>query len=483
MKINYKAVLLVIFLLTFGFRLYIAFTNPTFSSDESYFNLRVTDHIIENKSPLLYDELSYSGKSLIYPQFFNYFLALFSFIPGYEKIIPALLISSIVLIVFLICNKITNNPTASLFSAFLSAFIPIEIKTNINQISVYSLLIPIILLMILCLLNLDNKKYFNLFIILTFLSPLIHPISFLFSLSLIFYLLLINTESIHITRAKKEVIVFAFFAILLINFFLYREALIRYGTNIIWLNIPGSLFDDYFNFNIIEVLYLLGIIPLIFGVIGIYTGLFKKKDPDILLLSSFMLSTLLLMALKLINLEVGVLFLSLPLLIASSKTLSNLYYYFSITKFAKYKKHFNLILFVLIIILSLIPSFLIATSLPNYELEKDRFTWIKLNTEPNSVVLAPYDMGNILTYYSERKNVVDNNFLLAPNVDERLSDAELIYKSGFEVKALELVEKYKINYIYTSPEILNRYNLVKIPYVDDSNCFEPVAENVYKVKC
>ena len=133
--------------------------------------------------------------------------------------------------------------------------------------------------------------------------------------------------------------------------------------------------------------------------------------------------------------------------------------------------------------MSLIPSFLIATSLPNYELEKDRFTWIKLNTEPKSVVLAPYDMGNILTYYSERKNVVDNNFLLAPNVDERLSDAELIYKSGFEVKALELVEKYKINYIYTSPEILNRYNLVKIPYVDDSNCFEPVAENVYKVKC
>ena len=65
MKINAKLILIVIFLISLSFRLYISFTNPTLSSDESYFNLRLTEHIIKDKTPLSYDELSYSGRDLI----------------------------------------------------------------------------------------------------------------------------------------------------------------------------------------------------------------------------------------------------------------------------------------------------------------------------------------------------------------------------------------------------------------------------------
>ncbi len=478
MRINYKFILAIIFLLTLAFRLYMAFTNSSFSSDDSYFNLRVTEHIIDNKKPLLYDDLSYSGRSLIYPQAFNYFLAIFSYIPYYEKIIPAILSSLIVIIVYLISKKITNNTNASLFAALLSAFIPIEIRTNINQISVYSLVIPIILLMILALLNLENKKYSILFIILAFLLPLLHPVSFLFMFSLLFYLILANTESINIGKAKKEIIIFSFFVILLINFFLYRNALIRYGTNIIWQNIPGNLFSIYFKtFNILEVLYLLGVIPLILGIIGIYTGLFKRKDENILLLASLILASLLLLSLKLINLQVGVLFISLPLLIASSKSLANIYSYFNITKFYKYKNYFDAILFILIIVLSIFPSIFVATSLPNHNQEVNTFTWIRENTEKNSVILVPVNLGNTLTYIGRRKNVADDNFLLAPNIDERLEDINIIYTSVFEIKGLELLEKYKINYIY----LPSYYN--KIPYIDDEKCFEMVREDVYKAKC
>jgi len=477
MRINYKFVIAVIFLLNLALRLYISFTNTTFSSDESYFNLRVTQYIIENKKPLLYDELSYGGRNLIYPQVFNYFLALFSFIPGYEKIIPALLSSLIVIIIYLICKKITNNSTASLFAALLSAFIPIEIRTTLNQISVYSLLIPIILLIILALLNLDNKRYLILFITLSFLLPLIHPISFLFAISLLFYLILINTENIFVNKAKKEIITFAFFVILIINFFLYRDALIRYGTNIIWQNIPSSLFANYFQtFNILEVLYLIGVIPLILGVTGVYTGLFKKKDENILLLISLILSSLLLISLKLISLQVGVLFISLPLLIASSKSLNSIYTYFNITKFAKYKKHFNLILFLLIILLALIPTFFVALSLPNYDQEALAFKWLNENAEKNAVILAPYNFGNMLTYFTKRVNIADDNFLLAPNVEERLKDINTIYTSVFKVKGLELIKKYNIDYIYLPA------TYSQIPYVNEE-CFELVREDVYKVKC
>lgn len=484
MKINPKFVLGIIFLLTLGFRLYVSFTNTSFSSDESYFNLRLTENIIETKKPLTYDELSYSGRNLIYPQAFNYFLALFWFVPEYEKIIPAILSSLIVIIIYFISKKITNDVKASLFSSLLSAFIPIEIRTNVNQISIYSLVIPVLLLMILALLNLDNKKYFILFIILSFLLPLIHPISILFTLSLLFYLILIDTESINLNKAKKEAIMFSFFLVLLINFFMYKEALLRYGTNIIWQNIPSILFNEYFKtFDMLEIIYLLGIIPLFFGVIGIYLGLFKRKDNSIILLSSFILVALLLISLKLINLKISILFISLPLLIASSKALSSLYSYIDLTKFSKFKKYFDFSLIILIILLSILPSILIATSLPNYNQEIKTFKWLDQNTAQNSVILAGYDLGNILTYFSNRKNVADDNFLLAPNVEERLGDIDNIYRTVFEVKGLELIKKYNIKYIYASNSVLKKYSLTKIPYIENKNCFELIGEDIYEVKC
>src|SRR3989344_1054521 len=484
MKIKPRLILTVIFLLTLTFRLYISFTNSSFSGDNSYFNLRITEEIANDGKPVFYDELSYGGRNIIYPQAFNYFLSLFSFIPNYEKIIPALLSSLIVFLFYAISKKITNNVQSSLFVSLISAFIPIEIMTTINQISVYSLVIPVLLLMILCLLNLDNKKYFVLFIILSFLLPLIHPISLLFVFSLFFYLMLLSTESVSLDRAKKETIIFSLFVILLINFFLYRDALLRYGLDIIWQNIPASLFETYFkSLNIFEIFYFIGIIPLILGIVGMYTGLFKKKDPVALLLTSFILSTLLLMSLKLINLQIGVLFISIPLVILASSSMSNAYSYLPLTKFSKYKPYFNIIFLILIIVLSVIPSILIANSLPSYDKEMKTFSWFRENTRENAVILVPYQYGNSITYFSKRTNVADDNFLLAPNVEERLNDIEVIYKSVFELKAIELIKKYDIDYIYSSKDVLDYYNITKIPYIDNEECFNLVTEDVYEIKC
>ena len=188
------------------------------------------------------------------------------------------------------------------------------------------------------------------------------------------------------------------------------------------------------------------------------------------------------MSLKLINLQIGVLFISLPLLIASSKSLANIYYYFSLTKFIKFKKYFNLALFILIILLSIVPSLLIALSLPSYDKEINDFSWLKENTPEDSVILVPYEYGNTVTYFSNRNNIADNNFLLAPNAEERLNDINTIYKTVFKIKGLELINKYNIKYIYASPVILNNYDLTRIPYIDDE-CFSLVKEDIYEIKC
>ena len=482
MKIKSSAFLILIIVLALIFRFYFTFSNENFSSDDSYFHLRLVDHIIDKKIPLMKDDLSYSGNKIIYPQFFHYLLALFSFTLVYTKIITALLIIFLVVIVYLISKKITKDKNAALFTAFLASFIPIEIKTNLNQVSIYAFIIPLVLLMFLALMNLDNKKYFNLFLVLSFILPLVHPISFIFILSLFFYIILANTESIKITRIKKEAILFTFFLILLINFLIYRNVFLQHGLKIIWQNIPNNLFNEYFkDLNVLEILYLTGILPIALGILGIYFGL-KRKDNQIVLMASAILAVFLLISLKLLNLSIGVLFLSIFLTITSSLTIARFNEYLDLTKFRKFKTIFNIVFILLILILTIIPSYFVAKSLLNYDKEIETFTWIKENTPNDSVILAPLELGNILTSISERKNVADNNFLLAPNPEERITDINIAYQTFSKIEAFDVIKKYKINYILFDDYVKKKYNIERLLYIDDK-CFKEVRNDIYKVTC
>ncbi len=484
MNLKPSAILIIIFLLTLSFRLYFAFSIDSFNSDESYFHYRLINYIIENKLPIFYDGLSYGGHNLFYPQLFHIIMALFSFIPYFLKIIPAILDSSLVIVVYLVAKKITNDKISSLLSAFLAAFIPIGIKNSVNQISIYSLLIPLILLTYLCLINLEQKKYFNLYLILSFLLPLIHPSSFLFIFSLLFYLILANTESLFISRYKKEAIVFSFFLILLINFLVYKNLFLQYGIDVIWQNIPNSLFSTYFkDLNILEIIYLIGFLPIILGALGIFFGLFREKNDSVIILTAAILATLFLISIKILTLQLGVLFLSIFLTIVSSLTISKIYNYLSLTKFSHLKEYTTLILIILITTLSFIPSYFIASSLPDYDYQVNSFKWLKENTEKDSTILAPYEIGNILTAVAERKNIMDDNFLSAKNSEERFDDIAIAYNTFSKIKALESLRKYNTTYIYLDDYVKNKYNLTKIRYVDDEKCFEEIKNDVYKIIC
>jgi len=484
MKIKPRTYLIIIFLLTLIFRLYFAFSIDSFSSDESYFHYRLINYIKENKSPMFYDEFSYGGSKVFYPQLFHVILALLSFIPYFLKIIPAIFSSSLVIIIYLISKKITNHENSSLLTAFLAAFIPLEIKTNVNQISIYSLLIPVILLLYLCLINIEEKKYFNLFLILSFLLSLIHPASLFFILSLIFYLILSNTESLFISKYKREIMTFSSFLILIINFLIYKNEFLKYGFDIIWQNIPNSLFSSYFqNINVLEAIYLIGLLPIILGSLGIFFGLFKEKDDPIILLTSAILTTLLLLSMKILNIQIGFLFLSIFMTIISSLTILKIYNYLSLTKFSGLKKSITFIILISVLILSIIPSYFAANSLPNYDPQINSFKWIKDNTLNNSTILAPMELGNILTANSERKNVMDTNFLLARNTEERFNDINIIYNSFSKIKALESLRKYNVNYIYFDDYAKKKYEIDKIRYIDDEKCFKEIKNDVYKVIC
>ena len=71
MKVKKELVILVIiFLLTFGARLFFVFQADSFT-EEAYFNLRQIEHIKERGLPLYHDDYSYGGRTFFFPPFFH----------------------------------------------------------------------------------------------------------------------------------------------------------------------------------------------------------------------------------------------------------------------------------------------------------------------------------------------------------------------------------------------------------------------------
>ena len=481
MKINKYLIILLV--LTLGFRLYMAFQSPYFDSDEAYFNARVIETVIDTKTPFLYDPFSYGGRELIFPQLFHYLMSLFLFIPNFMKIMPEIFITSLTLMAYLIAKKITDDETSSLITALLVTFSPILISTTSNQLSVYTLAIPVMYLMFYTLLDLKEKYNLTIFLVASFVLPLLHPISFLLILSLIFYVILSVSESIKIERLSKEAVLFSFFLILLINLIIFKKAFLLHGINVIWQNVPSQLLAEHFKTpTVLNSIYLIGIIPLILGSLGIFIGFFKTKNKQTMLLISPILAIILLMLLKMINFQTGLLFMSISLTLMASLSIKEIVKYIELTKLHKFKNYFIALSVIIIIILVVIPAFFSKTSIIT-SLEIENLQFLERNSPKDSTVLSPVSQGDLTAYFTKRKNVADTNFLLAPNPEQRLKDIKEAYTTVIESKALEIFHEYSIDYIFISRNAKEQYNITLPKYLEDGNCFRQKQATVYEIRC
>mgnify|MGYP001575665316 CR=1 FL=1 len=202
-KLEY-VILVLLFLFVLAFRLFFTFRYGHFNTDDAYFHLRHIEYIIENHSLLYFDELSFEGRFIFYPPLFHVIMAFVSFGSMFMlKFVPELLFALTVFIVYAIAKEISGNDYSALFAAALSAFIPMLFRETLNNLSVYSFVVPLLLLMFYCISKLDNKKYLWIFVITSFILPLIHPSALIFVIAIILYLLLISGGALIPTRIKK----------------------------------------------------------------------------------------------------------------------------------------------------------------------------------------------------------------------------------------------------------------------------------------
>ena len=368
----------------------------------------------------------------------------------------------------------------------MSSFIPIFISQSLNTLSVYALSLPLLFLMLYSILRLEEKKYLWIFIVCSLLLSLTHASAILFIITILIYLFLIAGGAIQPQKIKKEAILFSIILIILIELIIYKKTFLTYGINILWQNLPlNILLDTYKKLTLTQLVIGVGVIPLVLGAIGVYIGLNKEKNKQVYLFSAFVVSILILLVLRFLIMPVGLMILGITLSIFSALTIRKLLDYFKQLKINYLSYIFITLFLVLFLFLSIIPSYKNSKNLYGVAQYKiDDMLWLNHNIPHNSTVLGNIEEGNLITSLGKRLNVIDTNFLLAPNPIERLKDIEIIYTSFSEAKVLELLKKYNINIIYFSDDTKSIYGIQSISYLKGSRCFNDIrGGRIYAVKC
>ncbi|MBI5393120.1 glycosyltransferase family 39 protein [Candidatus Woesearchaeota archaeon] len=485
-------ILFTIFLLAIAVRLFFAFQTPYFTNNDSYFHIRQIEHIRDTGFPLFNDDLSYGGRKYIFLPIFHYLLAFFAlFMPILftVKIIPAILAATTILLVYLIVKRFTKKEEVAILTAFISAFIPIFFKETINVLSLYSLTIPLTLLLLYFFMDISSKGSAMLYVLVFIIFLFTKPTIMLIIASFMIYFIIIKIESLPLGKAEMEIAIFSLIFSLWFYLLIYKNAFYNHSYAFLWHNVPIKYFTDYFQqISILQAIYQIGIIPFFCGIYIISSFMFKKKDKAMYLLISIVITTTILMWFKLIELNLALIYLSIFLILLFAKFLDIFLEYISQTKLNHYYDYIIGIIIIIFLVTSCIPSFQfavanVATATKQYEV--NTLLMLFATSPQDATILGSVDDGHFITYFSNRKTVADGNFLLIDNINERINDVDAIFTAYSKIKASELLDKYSVDYIFLSENTKQQYNLSDLRFIDEK-CFDKIDEynvTVYKNKC
>jgi len=487
MEKKVKYWLLAIFIITLTVRLVLAFTSPNLTY-ESYFHLRQVEQITETGLPQYQDTLSYGGREMIFPPAFHYLAAFFNlFLPlGFvAKLLPNILIASLVIIVYLISKKITNNDNAALGSALITGFLPVLFSTN--SFTPNSLFLPLIFLTVYAFINIKAKNALYIYIATFFIASLTSSATILLLLGFAIYLILSLSENKKIKQAELEVMIFSVFFFIWIQFLFYKNIFLKQGLGFIWQNIPTQIVQQYFpQVSIPQAILLVSVVPFLIGVVVAYRALFKLKTEKSFLLISFVISTTALAWFKLIEFHLSLSFFAIILAILFASFYHDITNYMKKTKAPKLIKYLQAALIILILATTIYPAINVSLKqdLPLKE-EIDAFRWLQYNSPQNAGVVSLLKEGHLITHYSKRKNLMDDHFNLIEKVEERFTDLNSLFTTKFKTQALQILDKYQIKYLIISPSAKDQFKIEELSYATE-DCFELVYDEetkIYQVKC
>lgn len=471
-------VLLVIFVSSFLLNSYILFFKPT--HEDVFLTFRYVEHIKKTSLPLFYDEFSYGGRSVEEPFLFYYLLAIFSQLHEvFVKIIPALLIASLSILVFLISTEFVEKKIA-LLPTLGAAFVPVLFKVNI--ISPLALALFLLFLLIYSFPRIEDKRFLYLFIISSVLLPLTSPISIFFIFSLLVYLAVVRVERKKISVLETEALLFSLFVNILLTILIFRNSFITYGISFIWQNIPSSILAEYFKeFSLLNTLNDIGAAILLFGAFGFF---YSFKEKNTIFLSSILISSLIFLWFKLLPFNIGLIIFSLTLSALSALSFRSVFLRIRESKISNFSEHIFIVLIAMVILSSTVPAFFTAMQFES-KVSPETLKALESISVKNATIAAPYEYGHVITFF-QNKNVADALFLLAPDPENRLEDIKLIYTSQSETVALDLLRKYNTKILIFDEFAQKGFGIENLEYIN-KECFSKLyGENetkIYNIKC
>lgn len=472
----------------------VAFISPSLKNDGSHFILRNAENIKENGIPLYNDQLSYGGRTNMFNPGTPFLIAgLLTIFPKSVAlyIIPVLIASTISIAIYFITKKLTKKNTIAFFTSIMSVSLPVYIQNTANSINTIFITIPLMFFAIFYFINIgEGKKNIYPFLITIIGLALITPHILILGLILITYAILLRTTNIVIEQNQKEAIIFTVFFAIWSQFLIYKNALTIHGPAIIWQNIPLEILQNFFtDLELVAIITYIGIVPLVCGVYALYKYTFISRDPKLYMIiaSTGVITALLL--LRLLPLEIGLIYLGLLLTICTGLFIVKSTEFIKETKYKQYHKLSGILIMSIFAITTGSSTIIALQEKPFIDNTKlETYAWIKENIPENSTLLTTLEEGHSLTYYTNRKNIIDTHFLGIHDINERANDIRIMYISPSIVKALQLLNFYEVDFILMD-YAYQKYNVDRLRYAD-TECVVPIYTKeeprritIFEVKC
>ena len=475
--------------IVFALRIYIAFSAPGLSGDDAYFHLRQIEHIRQTGLPLYDDPLSYGGRMYFFTPVFHYLIAASTLIMPVmvaAKVMPNLFATLLMLIIYAIVRRVSKQDAVVVFTAVFSAFVPVWFGHTINTLSPATLAIPLLFFVVYAWLRIQEARWRYLYLIALIVFAFTHPLSLLFVLGLVIYMILVLVEQLRIERAELEIALFSVFFVLWSQFILYKKFILMHGPSVIWQNIPPSLLSSLFsNITVLTAFYQIGILPVLYGVFVVYRYLFRRKHRLTYFLIAFTLAAGTLVWFRLIPVLLGLMLLGMFLMVLFSRWIDFFWGYIHTTRFARAKPALIALLAVAFILTGVLPSIAEAFSVQHEALPlagMRAYEWIRTQTPADATIVAAVDDGHRITELAKRKNVIDAHFLLQRDAKQRVHDVDRILSTTLGVEATELMERYGASVILLSPETKKQIRRATLTYAEHSRCFaHPFSDGGYEV--
>jgi hypothetical protein len=347
--------------------------------------------------------------------------------------------------------------------------------------------LPLAFLAIFAFLNLEKKKFQYLYVVSFLLLSLTSSATLFLLIGFVIYLLLSFLENKKPSKSELELMFFSLIFFMWVQFLFFKDLLITEGVSFVWQNIPTQIILNYFpNFSVIQAIVLVSVIPFLAGIYVVYKSLFKAKNSKAFLLISFVISTSLLTWLRLVEFRFSLAFFGIILAILFAIFYEEIFNFFSRTKISYLQKNLAIIV-ASILFLSMIFSAIsvsINQEIPSNE-DITAFNWLDDNLPQDAKIATVLEEGHLVTYYGKRANVMDDNFNLITDVEERFIDINSIFTTQLQTHAVSLFDKYGITHVMFTEKAKEKFDNNNFQFIT-IDCYERLYKEdvkIYGIKC